>query len=183
MQLKSQPVAARTKHLRMPSIKCTAKLAKKGGFKLSKPDQDTKEDWHANTFILDRLTYVIFCHDCTRLSVLAGPVRKADLQDLPSLLSQQLERVLENEGFSQRAIEHAILRLDGLMLSKSNNRSVLGTINDNIFHTEIHAYYGGGCQHMGLEDLAHRINHMPMGPLDMDDAIEAYRRSNMHTAT
>lgn len=167
----------------MPSIKCTAKLAKKGGFKLSKPDQDTKEDWHANTFIIDRLTYVIFCHDHTRLSVLAGPVRKAELQDLPSLLSQQLKRVLESEGFSQTAIEHAILRLGKLTLAKTNNRSVLGTINDNIFHTEVHAYYGGGAEYMGLEDLAHRINHMPMGPLDMDDAIEAYRRSNMHTAT
>ena len=166
----------------MPNIKCTAKLAKKVGVKLEPPVEDTKEDWHANLFDLDRQTYILFCHDLTRLSVLAGPVRKADLQDLPSLLAQQLRRVLEREAFSALAVEHGIKRLEGLALAKTNNRSVLGTINDNIFHTEIHAHDRGGVEAAGLETLARFLNHMPIGPLNMDDAIEAYRRSNMHSA-
>jgi hypothetical protein len=164
----------------MPSIKCTAKLAKRAGFKIEAPIEDTREDWHANLFNLNRRTYVIFCHDVTRLSVLAGPVLKAGLQDLPSLLRGNLKRVLKNERFSDTAIDHAVSRLEGLSLAKTNNRSVLGTINDNIFHTEVHAHMRGGVEMAGLETLAHFLNHMPMGPLNMDDAIEAYRRSNLH---
>ena len=58
----------------MPSIKCTAKLAKRAGFKLEPRIQSTPNDWHANIFSFDRRFYVIFVHDETRLTSLAGPV-------------------------------------------------------------------------------------------------------------
>jgi hypothetical protein len=75
----------------MPSIKCTAKLARRAGLLLSPASENASDDWYANIFIVDRRFYVIFCEDRSRLTCLAGPVRKADLQDL----AQVLRRVLK----------------------------------------------------------------------------------------
>ena len=167
----------------MPSIKCTAKLAKRAGLSLSPSLEQTPDDWHANIFTFDRRFYVIFVHDKTRLSCLAGPVKKPDLQDLEHLLSQSLRTVLLHEGFSKTAIAHALGKINGMKISKTDNRSVLGTINDNIFHIDYHAYAAGGVESTGLATLAAHVNHMPMSPLKWTYAIEEYRRSIIHSAT
>jgi hypothetical protein len=74
----------------MPSIKCTAKLARRAGLSLSPPIEDTSDDWHANVFTVDRRFYIIFCEDKSRLTCLAGPVQKADLQGLAQVLRNAL---------------------------------------------------------------------------------------------
>lgn len=167
----------------MPSIKCTAKLATRAGFKLALPSEDHPDDWHANIFVIDRRFYVIFCHDRTRLSCLAGPVKKADLQDLQLLLKGAVCTVLEHEGFSDVTINYALSKINELTPAKTNNRSVLGTINDNIFHIELHANDAGGVERIGLQNLCAKVNHMPMSPLKWNFAIEEYRRSVIHSAS
>ena len=166
----------------MPSIKCTAKLAKRAGLKLSPPSQQSPDDWHANVFSFDRRFYVIFVQDRTRLTCLAGPVKKLDLQDLGVLLSRSLRNVLTHEGFSEAAMSHALGKIDKMRVHKSDNRSVLGTMNDNLFHITHHAAYGGGVEVAGLATLAAQVNHMPMSPLEWKYAIEEYRQSVNHSA-
>jgi hypothetical protein len=97
----------------MPSIKCTAKLAKRAGLRLSPASEDTSNDWHANVFTIDRRFYIIFCEDRSRLTCLAGPVRKADIQDLAQVLRNVLVAVLSHEGFSETSIQHALAKIEG----------------------------------------------------------------------
>ena len=166
----------------MPSIKCTKKLADRAGFKLQATIQNTPNDWHANLFRFDRRSYVIFCSDLSRLTCLAGPAVKADLQDLPGLLFDALTRTLASEDFSDTAIRYAISKLEPLHLAKSDSRSILGTISDNLWHVDIHAYDAGGMEMIGLEQLSMRVNHMPLKPLNWGFAIDAFRKSVIHTA-
>ena len=166
----------------MPSIKCTKKLANRAGIKLAPATEQSDLDWHANLFTLDRRFYVIFCEDTPRLSVLAGPVLKRDLQDLPKLLRNNLSRTLKSEAFSESSIEFAVSRLSDMCIAKTDNRSVIGTINDNIWHTQIHAYHAGGVDLAGLDYLSMHLNHMPMGPLKYKYAIEAFNRSVVRVA-
>ena len=166
----------------MPSIKLTKKLADRAGLKLLAPTQSTPNDWHANLFRFDRRSYVIFCSDLTRLTCLAGPVIKADLQDLPGLLFNALTRTLASEDFSDTAICYAISRLERIQLAKSDDRSILGTISDNLWHVDIHAYDAGGIELIGLEQLSKRVNHMPLKPLSWGFAIDAFRKTVIHTA-
>jgi len=167
----------------MSSIKCTAKLAGRAGLRLSPASEDTSDDWHANVFTLDRRFYVIFCEDRSRLTCLAGPVRKADLQDLAQVLRNALVAVLSHEGFSETSIQYALSKIEDMSIAKTNNRSVLGTMKDNIFHIEHHAAQAGGVDGIGLPKLAATVNHMPMSPLKWKYAIEAYRQSLIHSAT
>ena len=166
----------------MPSLKCTKKLADRAGLKLSKATCSTDHDWHANLFVMDRRSYVIFCEDRSRLSVLSGPVRKPDLQDLPELLREGLFKVLRFERFSADSIEYEVSKLDDMRVYKSDNRSVLGTISDNMWHVDVHSYHDGGIANSDMVDLARRLNHMPMSPLGYQYAIEVFRRSAIRVA-
>ena len=166
----------------MPSIKCTKKLADRAGFKDLPVAENSDFDWHANLFTIDRRFYVIFCEDASRLSVLAGPVLKRDLQDLAALLRSNLVRTLESEAFSDISIEYALSRLSYIVIAKTDSRSVIGTINDNIWHTEVHAYHAGGVECAGLDDLSAHLNHMPMGPLNYDRAIRAFSKKTIRVA-
>lgn len=166
----------------MPSIKSTKKLATRAGFDLCAPEFDSPDDWHANVFTIDRRLYIIFCEDRSRLTCLAGPVKKPDLQDLGALLQRSLRRVLHDEGSSDTSVAYATSKLDEMSLAKTNNRSVLGTISDNIWHIEVHVYEAGGVEPFGIQSFSHHANHMPMSPLRWKYAIEEYRRSVIHSA-
>ena len=119
----------------MPTIKCTSKLAKMIGVSLEGPDADSTDDWHSNVFTIDRRRYVLFCSDATRFCCLAGPVLKRDVQDLGALLRSSLAVTLRFENFDPTSREYCLERLEDLTLAKTNNRSVLGTVNDNAWHS------------------------------------------------
>ena len=167
----------------MSSIKCTGILAKKAGFKLAPPETNTPDDWHANTFSFDRRTYVIFVHDLSRLTCLAGPVRKPDLQDLADLLKRSLRTILIHEGYDQSEMAFALSKLDGLGICKTDNRSVLGTINDNLIRITNDAAEIGGMEVAGFHILAAHVNYMPMAPLKWKFAIEEYHDYIAQSAT
>ena len=166
----------------MPSIKCTKKLATRAGLNLSAPESDSPNDWHANIFTIDRRFYVIFCEDRSRLTCLAGPVKKTDLQNLGDLLRSSLRRTLHHEGFSETSTTFATSRIEKMDITKTNNRSVLGTINDNLWHIEMHVYDAGGVEPFGIQNFSHHVNHMPMSPLKWKYAIEEYRQNVIHAA-
>ena len=160
----------------MPTIKCTAKLAKMMGVSLGPPQANTDLDWHANVLIIDRLRYVIFCSDATRLCCLAGPARKRDVQDLSGLLVDALSATMRYEGFDEDSIIHCTKNLGSTELAKTNNRSILGTMNDNEWHLKEYAFHVGGVGEIGTEALVKTVNHMPLSPLNWNYAINEYRK-------
>lgn len=160
----------------MATIKCTQKLSKMMGVSLEPPETDSGDDWHANIFVIDRLRYVLFCSDSTRLCCLAGPVRKKDVQNLPQLLAGALVATMKYEGFDEASISYCLDKLEGATLSKTNSKSILGTINDNVWHLEVHASHAGGVAAIGTEALVEKVNHMPLNPLNWSYAISEFRK-------
>jgi hypothetical protein len=160
----------------VPTIKCTAKLAKMMGVSLIPPETDSDNDWHANVLVIDRLRYVLFCSDATRLCCLAGPVRKKDVQNLPARLMDALSATIRYEGFDEASINYCTRNLEGAKLAKTNSRSILGTMNDNEWHLKEHAFHAGGVGIIGTEALVKHVNHMPLSPLNWDYAINEYRK-------
>ena len=160
----------------MATIKCTQKLAKMAGISIAPPDRNSEDDWHADGFVIDRLRYVLFCSDISRFCCLAGPVRKKDVQNLPQLLVQSLAATMRYEGFNEPTISYCTQKIEGASLAKSNNRSLLGTINDNEWHLKVHAFHAGGLAAIGTEALVKKVNHMPLSPLDWSYAINEFRK-------
>ncbi len=90
--------------------------------------------------------------------------------------------VWRHEDFSDTSIQYALSKIEDMSVAKTNNRSVLSTMNDNIFHIETQAYHASGVESIGLPQLAAIVNHMPMSALKWKYAIEEYRQSIIHSA-
>ena len=88
-----------------------------------------------------------------------------------------MKQTLHHEGFSETSIALAISKIKDMVITKTNNRSVLGIINDNIGHIDFYAYEAGGVENIGLQNLSNQVNHMPLSPLKWKYAIDEYRQN------
>ncbi len=68
-----------------------------------------------------------------------------------------------------------------MTLHKTDNRSVLGAINDNISHVTHHAGVDGGVEVIGLAKLTAHVNNMPISSLEWAYAINKFRQTIFHS--
>jgi hypothetical protein len=149
----------------MTVIRCTGKLLKE----LDSPPTDIVEmynqgplgSWHANIFRIERRKAILFTNDKTLYSLLVVGVKKANLRHFDELFRDAL---FKNIKCIDILPEHASQIMDETLqfiLGKSNNRSVLGTMNDHISRALFITAREGGYQHIDVGDLTHRINETP----------------------
>ena len=70
--------------------------------------------------------------------------------------------VLAHEGFSQGLIEKVLTEYSEIGIGKTNNRSVLGSVNDLAFHYEHNILEIGGPHSAEVPSIITRLNRMPM---------------------
>lgn len=160
----------------MATIRCTGKLEAQIGMKLPAIPDVSPFDWHANLLWLDGKKHILFCSDATRLSCLTPEVSKSQIRELPWLLKSALRSVMADERFAHGSIERVIAAQDPIALARTANRSVLGTINDNTMHIRFLRERSEGQSQIGLSELHHHLNHMPMKPNGWKHAIESFKQ-------
>lgn len=89
--------------------------------------------WHANLFLLNRRKNIVFMHDASRLSVTLFGIKKAQYKNLPTLFVQALKELMISEGFDEQIVEAYTQEGEQMLASTTNNRSVVGTLNEIIF--------------------------------------------------
>ena len=165
----------------MATIKCTAKLLNELGIKpINEADQPTSlNDWHANLLRLDRKKYVLFTNDQTLYSILVRWTKTLKLSGLLERFKLELFRNLMGEGLSQERIELLLSRHTQISVTKTNNRSVLGSMNDLTFQIEYMIYRYGGLANSDLTEIIRQTNRTPMKAIKYHLAIdEIIRRLN-----
>ena len=70
--------------------------------------------------------------------------------------------VLASEEFSKEAIEKILAEYSEVKFGKSNNRSVLGSLNDLAFNYESSIFESGGPHTSEVPAIIARLNRMPM---------------------
>jgi hypothetical protein len=70
--------------------------------------------------------------------------------------------ILADEGYSQEKIKKILAEYSELGIGKSNNRSVLGSLNDLAFHYEHSILESGGPHSAAIPSIISRLNRMPM---------------------
>lgn len=147
----------------MVVIRCTAKLRKLFG--VTQPDEaavgDTRlGDWHANLIYKDPRDGFLVVNDKTRLPVV---VRASSFSDFLDGFRLTLAEVLLVLGVPPHEVEAELGRMESGFLSKSNNRSVLATMND---------FCNGVDARQDLMDnpvaMSLHLAETPCGPLDMN---------------
>ena len=123
----------------MFAIRATAKVLKRGAPKELEPAQPTTVlgDWYANVLVVRPEHLILAVSERTMLPVV---VTAKNVSRLPQRIAQAAQEVLLGIGVEPSLIAREIEEMQVACFAKTENRSLLGGLNDFMFHLE-HAYH------------------------------------------
>ena len=162
----------------MAFIRCTAKLLKDLGVKPTNiPDQPLDLfDWHANMLRLDRKKYVLFTNSQALFSFLmrwAGKPKSTEFQEQFRL---KLFQSLMSEGIAEEHIEYMLGGHKQVTITKTNSRSVLGSMNDLAFQAKYMVYVSGRIDDADLQEINRKLNQNPMSVIKYQNGTTELKR-------
>lgn len=151
----------------MATLRCTKKLLSELGRKPSDETQYADEFgcWHANLLRIDRRKCVLFTHDKTLYTFFVPGLTKPHFQKFHEVFRQNLFKRLITENLSQNHIEIILDDIREIEISKTNNRSVLGSMNDLTFQLKCQIADEGGLSGTDISKLNHDLNRIPMSAI------------------
>lgn len=155
----------------MAIVGCTKKLLTELKEKPSEIKQIPSElnSWHANMLRTDRRKCVLFTHDKTLYSLFIPSLLKNHFQNIREVFRQRLFKSLLSENLAQKHIELLLEDFSEMEITKTNNRSVLGSMNDLTFQLKFVIARNGGLMNTDIMELNHNLNRIPMMAI-----VEAY---------
>lgn len=162
----------------MLSIRCTQKLLKE--LKVT-PTQEEQQGgylggWHADLFRVERRKCVLITNDLTLYSLFIPGLKKPELEQFGEVFMQHLFKNLRCEGFTQDQIELVLNEYREIKIAKTNNRSVLGSMNDLKSQAEHIIWELGGLLRLDVIELNHKLNRIPMGAIKYSYSIKALKK-------
>lgn len=166
----------------MKIIKCTKKLQKEMGLKkselsVSEPDKGIIGHWHANLIYIQGKKCVIFVNDKTLFNFIVAGVTREQIRNLSTMFLINLTCALINEGIDESTCKRISEEYDSIEYKNTDDKSVLGSMNDLAFHYKILIESEGGIHTSELPNIIKRLNHMPMGALKYAYAIDALKKA------
>jgi hypothetical protein len=163
----------------MSTLRCTKKLLALVGVK---PEPESNhdvgsDDWHANLVWVERKKLVLFCSNRTLFCCVSPPVLKAQIQSIVPLFLSSLGSQMQYEGFAENDIAHVIAKYESMGVGRTNNRSVVGSMNDYVFHLDYRIYTDGGLAACNLGEVVQFLNQIPQVGREFHNGIGAFKRS------
>jgi hypothetical protein len=159
-------------------IRCTQKLFAELKKKPTKevPPKDPFWSWHANVFHIERRKCVLITNDTTLFTMFIPALKKPDFQSFHFMFGQHLFKNLLYEEIPQNQIESVLSECEGIKYEKTNNRSVLGSMNDQRFQLEYLIQAEGGLAGTEIYKLNHKLNRNILSAIDYKYPIEMLRK-------
>ena len=110
-------------------LRCTQKLLRKVGKPEPSPPQSTTVlgDWFAQPLSVGHQRFILLASENSRLPILM-PAK--DVKNLPRHFPEALAEMLFALGIPAAAVEREVETADDIVIAATNNRSILGTLND-----------------------------------------------------
>ena len=145
----------------MVALRCTKKLLARVGppAEVIEPSTTVLGDWYAQPVALGHQRFVLLISEHSRLPVLMAG---RDLKHLDRNFPDALAAVLWGLGISAAAIQRELEATRQAVIAKTNNRSLLGTLNDFSFMLE---WWVQGRKDIDLVEEALRLSRTPVRPL------------------
>lgn len=161
----------------MPIIRCTEKLLKELKVRPSEewPQNGYIGGWHANLLRIERRKCVIVTNDQTLYTLFIPALKKPEFERFGEIFGQHLFKNLCCEGFAQHQIERVLADNQEITIAKTNNRSVLGSMNDVAYQIEHRVRTLDGLDRLDLEAFNQELNRIPMGAINYKFSIEALK--------
>lgn len=164
----------------MQLIRCTKKLQKEMGLKPSdlcaeEPRFSYLGPWHANLIHIDRRKCLLFANDRTLFNFIVPDVTRATIRGLEKLFTNYLSCILADEGFAEADRGRILSEYDEIGFANTNNKSVLGSMNDLAFHYKYSILESGGVHSPAVPGIIRQLNRMPMSSIKEVFPIEALK--------
>ncbi len=147
------------------TVRCTNKLLKE--LRIKPVEFDTTgellvRDWHANILTINRKKCILVTHTLSLYSFFIYGVTRKDFDSFITLFNDHLRAQLKSEGLSKPALFDTKGDDVDLIITKTNNRSVLGSMNELSYGLEYAVWDWEGIGAPDEVKMADRINDTPM---------------------
>jgi len=115
-------------------------------------------DWFVNRFVLDRQPLLILVSSASLLPIFE-PAR--EVRTLPERLPSVVGRRLTELGIEEGLVAEEIAAMDRVVVAPTNDRSVVGTMNEFVFSSRHYAPPGGKWDRGALSTLEQWLQRMP----------------------
>ena len=161
----------------MAIIKCTTKLLNDLGVKpANAPDQPPSLcDWHANVLRLDRKKYVLFTNDQTLYSLFVPWNKSPWSTDIMERFRFGLLKSLMSEGLAEVQIKYLLSEHAQVTITKTNSRSVLGSMNDLAIQIKSMILVSDGLD-VNFSEVNRQLNRIPMSAIKYQFSIDELKR-------
>jgi hypothetical protein len=161
----------------MAIIKCTIKLLNELGIKSTNaPDQPPSLcDWHANILWLDRKKYVLFTNDQTLYSLFVPWNKSPRSTDIMERFRFGLLKSLMSEGLAEVQIKYLLSEHAQITITKTNSRSVLGSMNDLTIQIKSMILVSDGLD-VNFSEVNRQLNRIPMSAIKYQVSIDELKR-------
>jgi hypothetical protein len=161
----------------MTIIKCTTKLLNELGVKpANAPDQPPSLcDWHANVLRLDRKKYVLFTNDQTLYSLFVPWNKSPRSTDIMERFRFGLLKSLMSEGLAEVQIKYLLSEHAQITITKTNSRSVLGSMNDLTIQIKSMILVSDGLD-VNFSEVNRQLNRIPMSAIKYQVSIDELKR-------
>lgn len=125
--------------------------------------------WHVNILQLRR-KHILFVNDSSRLCLIIDGIRSSQLGKLQEKFKAELKEYLLLEGVERSKIDQYFFEAGEIRIGKTNNKSVLGTMNEISFYcinTEFNHTF----------DLSAWLNSMIYKPIDYEEPINVFKKA------
>lgn len=148
----------------MLTLKCTQKVAKELDVTLTTLETTAPAllpgEWFVNALKFGHIKTLLFAHAPTLYSLLV-PYIKPQLKDVGQLFRAALPDNLVREGFAAAPLDRLLADYQQVTLGKTDNRSVLGSMNDLAYMYKVLIEYRGGIKVVDVSELSRDINRTP----------------------
>ncbi len=101
-------------------------------------------------------------------------LKKTDFQAFQHVFGQQLFKNLMYEEIPQNSIERVLTECQTIQYDKTNNRSVLGSMNDQKYLAEYYIQDEGGLARTNIFELNRTLNRNILSAIDLNHPIEMF---------
>ncbi|MBC8549865.1 MAG: hypothetical protein H8D23_09450 [Candidatus Brocadiales bacterium] len=126
-----------------------------------KRSQEPHLDWHANMFKLGRSQMIIVTNSVCLVSFVFGGAGMNDPSTFSKQVINHLVDYIRNWNLEEYADMFNKINPEEIVIAKTDDRSVLGSMNDLVWLAKNHQVPG----RVYLGDLSYQLNHAPMSML------------------
>ncbi len=165
----------------MIALRCTRKLLRELGVRADGLSLDPVDgflgSWFANLLRVDRRKCVLFTNSITLFSFFEPGLVKNDFRDIDRVFGVGLISSLRAEGLGTEVRQRVLSECRHVVLGPTNNRSVLGSMNDLACQVRAHLSLEDGLRGLDLGRLNRRLNRTPMSAIGYACAADRLREA------